>query len=295
MPATLTSPVPLHPVLRSTLWMMGALCSFMAMAVSGRELSSELGTFQILFFRSLVGLVVVAGLLTRSGWHHARTRQPAMQLLRNLAHYGGQYGWFYGIALIPLAEVFAIEFTVPIWTALLAAWILGERLTRARLAAVAFGIVGMLIILRPGLSVVHPASLVVLSGALGYAVAHTLTRKLTRTDTPLAVLFYMTAIQLPLGFVAALADWTTPSMALWPWLLVVGVTALSAHYCLTRALTLSDAMVVVPMDFLRVPLIALVGYLFYGEALDGFVLGGALVMLAGNLVNIRAEQRRAHS
>jgi drug/metabolite transporter (DMT)-like permease len=293
MPAAIPTPAPLHPVLRSTLWMMGALVSFMAMAVSGRELSSELGTFQILFFRSLVGLVVVAALLTRSGWHHARTGQPGMQLLRNLAHYGGQYGWFYGIALIPLAEVFAIEFTVPIWTALLAAWILGERLSRARLAAVAFGIVGMLIILRPGLSVVHPASLVVLAGAVGYAVAHTLTRKLTRTDTPLAVLFYMTAIQLPLGFIAALPDWTTPSPGLWPWLVVVGVTALSAHYCLTRALTLSDAMVVVPMDFLRVPLIALVGYLVYGEALDWFVLGGALVMLTGNLVNIRAEQRRA--
>ena len=283
----------LHPVFLSTLWMMGALVSFMAMAVSGRELSSELGTFQILFYRSLVGLVVVSLLLTRSGWGQARTRQPGLQLLRNLAHYSGQYGWFHGIALIPLAEVFAIEFTVPIWTAFLAAWILGERLTRARLAAVALGIVGMLIILRPGLTVVQPASLVVLAGAVGYATSHTLTRKLTRTDTPLAVLFYMTVIQLPLGFIAALGDWATPSVGLWPWLLVVGVTALSAHYCLTRALTLSDAMVVVPMDFLRVPLIALVGYLFYQEALDGFVLGGALVMLAGNLVNIRAEQRRA--
>lgn len=284
-----------HPVLRSTLWMMGALVSFMAMAVSGRELSSELSTFQILFFRSLVGLAVVAALLSHQGWHHIRSRQPWLQLIRNLAHYGGQYGWFYGIALIPLAEVFAIEFTVPIWTAILAALLLGERLTAPRLVAVGFGIVGMLIILRPGLSVVHPASLVVLAGALGYAISHTLTRKLTRTDTPLAVLFYMTTIQLPLGLLASLKDWAIPSPDLWPWLLVVGVTALSAHYCLTRALALSDAMVVVPMDFLRVPLIALVGFLAYGEALDWLVLGGALVMLMGNLINIQAERRRTQS
>lgn len=283
---------PAHPVLRSTLWMVGALFSFMAMGVSGRELSSELGTFQILFFRSLVGLVVVMILLQRQGWHHARTRQPGLQLLRNLAHYGGQYGWFYGIALIPLAEVFAIEFTVPIWTAVLAPLILKERLSGPRLVAVGFGITGMLIILRPGMSVIHPASLVVLAGALGYAITHTLTRKLTTTDTPLAVLFYMTTIQLPLGLLASWSDWVNPSPMLWPWVVVVGVTALSAHYCLTRALSLSDAMVVVPMDFLRIPLIALVGYLVYQEPLDGFVLGGALVMLTGNLINIRAEQRR---
>jgi drug/metabolite transporter (DMT)-like permease len=272
--------------------MAGALLSFMAMAVAGRELSTELGTFQILFFRSLIGLVVLSVLLSRVGWGQLRTRQRGLHLVRNLAHFGGQFGWFYGLAFIPLAEVFAIEFTVPIWTAIMAALLLGERITAPRVAAIALGMLGLLIILRPGFQNVQPAALAVLAGAFGYALAHTLTRRLAQHDTPLCILFYMTAIQLPLGLVPALGAWVTPTAALWPWLLVVGLSALSAHYCLTHALRLADATVVVPMDFLRLPLIAVVGALLYGEALDPLVLLGAAVMMLGIWVNLSAERRK---
>ena len=151
----------------------------------------------------------------------------------------------------------------------------------------------MLIILRPGLSVVTPAALAVLGGAVCYALSHTLTRRLAQTDAPIIILFYMTLIQLPLGLLPALRGWVSPMPSMWPWLLVVGVTALSGHYCMARAFALADATVVVPMDFLRLPLIALVGWICYGEGIDGFVLGGALVMLAGNIVNIRAERRQS--
>lgn len=282
----------IHPIIRATLWMTGTLLSFMAMAVGGRLLSQELSTFQILFFRSLVGLCFLTLLLQRSGWDQVITRQFPLHCLRNVAHFGGQFGWFYGIACLPLAEVFAIEFTVPLWTAGLAPLLLRERMTRARALAVGFGLAGMLIILRPGLAVVHPAALAVLGGAGGYALSHTLTRKLTLKDAPLAILFYMTAIQLPIGLVLSLKDWVTPSPDLIPWLLVVGLAALSAHYCMARALTLADVTVVVPLDFLRLPLIALVGFVFFGEGLDWLVFLGALVMLGGNFVNIRAEKMR---
>lgn len=278
-----------RPVVRATFWMSGTLASFMAMAVGGRELSAGMGTFEILFFRSLTGLVIIGAVLLKRRRRMVWSRSIPVHVIRNLAHFGGQFGWFYGLAFIPLAEVFAIEFTVPVWTALLAALILKERLTLPRVAAVGLGILGMLIILRPGFSVVTPAALAVLGGAVCYALSHTLTRRLAQVDTPVMILFYMTLIQLPLGFVPALPDWVTPAPAMWPWLLVVGVTALSGHYCMARAFVLADATVVVPMDFLRLPFIALVGYLFYGESIDGFLLGGALVMLAGNVINIRAE------
>jgi drug/metabolite transporter (DMT)-like permease len=281
-----------HPALRAALWMSGALVSFMAMAISGRELSAELGTFQILFFRSLIGLLVITLLLQRFGWGQVVTQRGWLHGVRNLAHFGGQFGWFYGLAYISLAEVFAIEFTVPIWTALLAVLLLGERLTGARMLAIGFGFAGTLLILRPGIEVVQLAALAVLGGALGYALTHIMTKKLAPTETPLTILFYMTIMQLPLGLLPSLGSWVTPSSDMVPWLLGVGVTALSAHYCLTRALQLADATVVVPMDFLRLPLIALVGFLFYQELLDWWVLAGATLMLVGNLVNIRAESRR---
>jgi drug/metabolite transporter (DMT)-like permease len=272
--------------------MTGTLVSFMAMAIGGRELSAELNTFQILFFRSLVGLVAIGALLGRNGWRQLQTGSFLLHAARNTAHFGGQFGWFYGLAALPLAEVFAIEFTVPVWTAVLATLLLGERLSRPRVMAIALGIAGMLIILRPGGAVFQPAALAVLAGAVGYALSHTLTRKLAQIDPPMVIIFYMTAIQLPLGLVPSLAGWVTPSRAMCPWLLAVGLSALTAHYCMARALKLADATVVVPMDFMRLPLIALVGLTLYGERPDVLVLAGAVVMLAGNLVNIRAEQVR---
>lgn len=272
--------------------MVGALLSFMMMAIGGRELAGQLTTFQILFFRSLIGLLVISAVLWRTGWHHVKTEKLGLHLLRNIAHYGGQYGWFYGLGFIPLAEVFAIEFTLPVWVAILAVVILGEKLTRPRVIAIVFGLIGLLIILRPGMQVVQSAALAVLAAAVGYALSHVLTKKITNTDTALSVVFYMTLIQLPFGLIPSLFTWQTPQGEMWVWLVVVGVGALTAHYCMSQALKLADATVVVPMDFLRLPLIALVGVIFYSEALDWLVLVGGAVMLAGNWWNIWAEQRR---
>jgi len=281
-----------HAVI-AALWMSGTLFSFMAMAIGGRQLSGHLTTFQILFFRSLIGLLIIGFLIWRSNWQQIFTKHFKIHALRNVAHFGGQFGWFYGIAFIPLAEVFALEFTVPVWTAVLATILLGEQITRARVTAITFGVVGVILILRPGLAVVNPASLAVLGSALAYAFSHTLTRKLAQIDTPLTILFYMTLIQLPLGLVTSIFDWTTPTSAMLPWIMVVGVSALSGHYCMARALALADAIVVVPMDFLRLPLIATIGVTVYGEPLDWLVLAGGSLMFAGNLINIRAEQNRS--
>jgi drug/metabolite transporter (DMT)-like permease len=279
---------PLAPVIRAALWMSGALVSFAAMAIAGRQLSAELTTFQILCFRSLVGMVVVLALFQRSGWVLVKTRVFGTHLLRNIAHFGGQYGWFYGIAFIPLSEVFAIEFTVPIWTAILAAVFLGERMNRQRILAIALGFVGILVILRPGMAVVSVPALAVLGGALCYAISHVFTKRLSGTEKPLTILFYMTVIQLPLGFVPAVPHWVWPSAALCPWVGIVAVTALSAHYCLTRAFQLADATVVIAVDFLRLPLIAMVGFLFYHETVEIWVFVGALIVCAATWLNLRS-------
>lgn len=289
----MNSPAGRHPVITATFWMMGALASFVAMAIGGRELAAaRISTFEILLFRSLVGLVVVSMLLARSGWGQISVRRFGLHLVRNVSHFGGQFGWFYGIAMIPLAEVFAIEFTAPTWTAIIAALLLGERMTRSRLLAIGLGIAGMLIILRPGLAVIHPAALAVLGAAACFAMTFVLTRPLAHTESALGILFYMTVIQLPIALIPAMAHWVTPPPALWPWLLVVGGTGLSAHYCHTRALRLADATAMAPMDYLRLPLIAVAGLMFYGEAPDWFVFAGAAVMIAGNFVNVLSERGR---
>ena len=280
-----------HAVI-AAIWMSGTLVSFMAMAIGGRELSAQLSTFQILFFRSIIGLLIVGFLLWHGNWRQILTKHLRIHILRNISHFGGQFGWFYGIAFIPLAVVFALEFTVPVWTAVLATILLREQITGARVTAIVFGVAGVILILRPGLAVISPASLAVLGSAFGYALSHTLTRRLALVDTPLTILFYMTVIQLPLGGFTSIFDWTTPTLEMLPWIIVVGAAALSGHYCMARALAIADAIVVVPLDFLRLPLIAAVGFLFYGESLDWFVLAGGVVMFSGNFLNIQAEKKR---
>ncbi len=282
------------PIVRATLWMFGAILSFSTMAIAGRELSAELTTFQILFFRSLAGFVLMVVLLSRTGWWQLKTQHFGVHFIRNLAHYGGQYGWFYGIALIPLAEVFAIEFTMPIWTAIFAALILGERISRQRVVAIAIGFAGVLVMLRPGIAVVSPAALAVLAAALAYGFAHALTKRLSGIDSPMAILFYTTAIQMPLALVPALHNWTWPSLAALPWVVAVGAAALAAHYCLTRAFMLEDAAVVMPIDFLRLPFIAVVGFIFYDEPVELWVFVGAAIVFTGSWLNLRAGSSARH-
>lgn len=279
-------------IAKAALWTGGALLSFMMMAIGGREAAAELNTFQILFFRSVVGLLIVSLILAKSGWGQVRTAQPKSHLFRNLAHYVGQYGWFYGVAIIPLSEVFAIEFTTPIWIAIIAVFFLKEKMTKAKMTAIALGLIGTLVILRPGSGIMNVAALAVLIGAIGYAISHAMTKKMTATDTPLCIIFYMIVIQLPLGFFPSLEDWVWPSLTSWGWLTILGVTALSAHYCIAHAFRLADATVVIPMDFLRLPLVTLVGYLFYAEAIDIWLFVGALITLSGNLINIKAERKK---
>ncbi|MDE0992834.1 MAG: DMT family transporter [Rhodospirillales bacterium] len=282
----MTDPQTRKNVFRASLWMIGTLISFTAMAVSVRELSDNMSTFQLLFFRSVVGLIVISILLFRSGWVQIRSKQLGLQILRNIIHYGGQFGWFVGISLIPLAEVFAIEYTVPIWTMIFAAPILAERLTRMRMLIVAIGFTGVLVILRPGAEIVDIGAMAVVGAAICYAMAHVLTKKLSSTDSTLAILFYMTVVQLPLGLIPSLRDWYWPLLSEWPLIVLVGLSALSAHYCLTSAFRLADASVVAPMDFLRLPLAAGFGVFVYNEPVDPYVIAGALIIMAGTYLNI---------
>jgi drug/metabolite transporter (DMT)-like permease len=271
--------------------MGGALLSFSLMAVAVRELLRAFGTFEILFLRSVVSLAVMLVLLPRFGAGALRTRFFGLHVVRNLFHFSGQYAWVYAIGLLPLATVFAIEFTMPIWTTVLAVLLLGERLNRGRIVMLALGVTGILIIVKPGLAPVSPAAWVMLAGSLAYAATMISTKRLAVNDSAFAVLFYMSAIQVPLGLLPALPGWVTPGLADLPWILAVGGSGLTAHFCLTRALRAADAIVVVPIDFLRLPLIGAVGVALYGEPLELSILLGAAVIFSGTYYSIWRESR----
>src|SRR5215467_8687679 len=278
----------LPTALRGALWMVGALVSFSVMAVSVRELLHTMGSFEILFIRSLMSLLILLFLLP-GRVKSLRTRHFGLHVLRNCFHFAGQYAWVYAISLLPLATVFAIEFTMPVWAAVLAMIFLGERLNQGRVVMLALGVVGVFVMLRPGMAVIQPAALVMLLGAFAYASTMIATKRLAGHDSAFAILFYMAVIQLPLGLVPALSQWAWPGLRDLPWVIALGFVGLSAHYCMTRAFRLADAMVVVPIDFLRLPLIAVVGAVFYGERLELVIMIGAAIIFAGTFYSIRRE------
>jgi drug/metabolite transporter (DMT)-like permease len=272
---------------RAALWMAGWLASMLLVMVSGREISRELSVFQLMELRSVIGLVMLVPLIQASGGVTAlRTTRPFAHIIRNTVHYGAQYGWFLALTLIPLTQVVAIEFTMPIWMALLAASFLGERLNRWKILAIVLGLVGVLIIVQPGAQV-SPGQLLMVAVAAGFAVTVALVKSLTRTDSGVGIVFWMLVIQSAIGLLPALYTWQTPSVQLWPWILVVAFCGTYSHYCMTQAMRFADATVVVPMDFLRVPLSATVGWLLYSEQLTLATMAGAALILTGNLLNLK--------
>ncbi len=280
--------------------MVLALTGFCALAIASRELTSAMGTLEILFWRSLLGLGLVSLMLLRLGRLNAEGLQPSLvpwHFLRNSAHFAGQCAWLIAIAALPLAEVFALEFTTPLWAALLAALFLGEALNRGRWLSLVLGLVGVLVILRPGAAVINPASLVMLAGAVGFAISAIATRKLTvllhgSAQAFLLILFYMTAMQAVFSLLPLLGSLRPPPVDSWAWLGVATVTALGAHYCLSRALSYADAAVVMPIDYLRLPLIMLAAWWLYDETVSAWLAMGALLIVAANGLGLYLETRR---
>ncbi len=281
--------------LKAALWMLGAIASFSAMAVAGREVSQWLDTFEIMTYRSLVGIVVLWIILTLTGqWRQVTRRSIGTHVVRNAAHFTGQNLWFYAMTSIPLAQVFALEFTSPIWVVLLSPLILGEPLTRLRLMSVLAGFVGILIVARPSPDTISPGLIAAASSAVFFALSVMYTRLLTRTETVLCIMFWLTLMQAVFGIIFSAwdGDMVAPSAQTLPWLVLIGLAGLLAHYCLTSALAIAPATVVVPIDFVRLPTIAIVGMLLYGEALDAWVFVGATVIFAANYANIWYANRR---
>jgi drug/metabolite transporter (DMT)-like permease len=281
--------------LQAAVWMIGAITSFTLMAVAGRRVSLELDTFEIMMFRSLTGIVIVVAVAWIAGTlGQIRGDRLGLHATRNLCHFVGQNLWFLAITLIPLAQVFALEFTTPIWVILLSPLLLKERLTGTGLLCAAIGFAGILIVARPNPSAINLGLIAAASCAVFFAFTAILTRILTRTDTITTILFYLTTMQAIFGLICAGydGDVAIPSLAVLPWVVVIGCTGLLAHFCLTNALRIAPASVVTPIDFVRLPTIAVVGMLLYAEPLDPWIFVGAALIFAANWLNIQNAMRQ---
>jgi drug/metabolite transporter (DMT)-like permease len=278
---------------RAAAWMSGWLTAMVTIAVAGREAARHVPVLEMMELRSVLGFVMLLPLVRAAGGFAAmRTARPLVHAGRNVVHYGAQFGWFYAVTLIPIGQVVAIEFTMPIWTALLAVAFLHERMNAAKVAAIVLGLVGVWMIVRPEPGGAHAfGQAISLAAAVGFSIALTMVKSLTGTDSVVRIIFWMCVLQSAIGLVPAALVWRNPPLAGWPWIVLVAFCGTFSHYCMARAMRHADATVVVPMDFLRVPLTAIAGWLVYAEGIDSWSAAGALLILVGNLLNVRGGQR----
>ena len=277
-------------LLKAAFWMALSIASFLTMSVAGRETTSVLNVFQVLELRSVIGWFIILPVVMASGGFAAmRSSRMKLHVARNVVHYVGQGAWLYALTLIPLAVLISVEFTTPIWTAILAVSFLGERMTRARIASIVLGLIGVIVIVRPSAGSVNPGHLMVLGAAVCFGISMVMVKSLTRTESTIRIIFWMLIVQSALGLVPALYEWRNPPLDLWPWIVVIAFTGMSSHLCLARALVYAEATLIAPMDFLRVPLSALIGWLLYSEQIDIYVAVGAALILAGNMLNLKRK------
>lgn len=270
--------------MNSKKWMFLAVISFCVMAIGIKEMGNEINSFHIIFYRSLIGLVTIVLLFKK------RLSKPTFlmikeHLFRNVFHLIGQYGWILGIIYLSLAEVTAIEFSVPIWILIIAFIFLKEKLTSVKVISILLGFTGVLLILRPGIEIISIKSIIVLLSAISYAIAHTSTKKLTNKYSSLDIVFIMCLIQIPISFCFALTNWISPSINDLFWLMIVGISAITAHFSMAEAMKNDDISSIISLDYLRLPILIIVGVVMYNEEFKFIYLIGGTLIFIGNWIN----------
>lgn len=276
--------------IKGSLWMIGGVFCLTSMAIAGKEISLQIDTFEILFFRSVIGVCIILFFLVKKNLlHEINLKEIRTHLKRNLAHFIGQNLWLYALASITLAEVTSLEFTMPIWIVFFSYLMLNEKLDKYKIISVCIGFVGVLITVRPDIQTLNLGLIAAAVSAIVFALTNIYTRKLTRTESTLTILFFLTSMQLVFGLITSLLDGQLdiPTNENIIWIVTIGFAGLGAHYCITTALSLAPPTVVAPIDLLRLPIVVLIGVFFYSEQGDIFIYFGASLIIFANWLNLK--------
>lgn len=276
---------------KGAFWMIAAAAALTAMAVCIRYLPAY-SVLLMIFLRNVINLILMAPSIVRQGASMIRTERLGTHALRNLFLYSGNVAWFYGVTLIALADVASLQFTSPLFTAIIAAAFLGERIGGHRMAAILIGFAGALIIIRPGIIPINLGTVMILIAAFLYSCAHVVTKRLSDTESGTTVVFYMSVTILIYSAIPAMFVWQTPTWADMPAMIGLGVTGYATHYCITRSLAKGDASFVIVFDFMRLPFSILLGWLLFREILDFWTCAGALIIFAAGYYSTVREAKK---
>jgi len=270
--------------MNSKIWMLLSVFTFCFVAIGVKQVSTNISPFQIVFFRAFIGLIALVLILPKKTIIGS-IPNIKQHLFRNFFHLIAQYGWVVGIVYLSLAEVTAIEFTTPIWILILAAIFLKEKIDTIKTGSIILGFIGVLIILKPGIELINTKSILVLLSAICFAIAHTTTKKLVSSNSASNVVLIMCLTQLPISFACTYSNWNWPNYSDYFWLVLIGLSGIAAHFSMAKALKKEDISSLIPLDYLRLPILVLAGILIYNEAFElSFIIGGSLIFI-GNYIN----------
>jgi drug/metabolite transporter (DMT)-like permease len=278
--------------IRGAVWMILGGTSLVLLAVTIRELEGRYGVLQMIFMRSVISLILILPWVLKQKREEIKTRRLGLHLFRNTVHYLGNVGWFLGVTLVPLADLSALQFTVPLFTICFAAVVLPEKVGTHRWIATAIGFAGALVVIRPGFIALDLGTVAVIASAVCYAASQVSTKSLSETDTPNAILFYMSIIFIPVSAIPAAIDWIAPTWGDAIPIFLLGLFGYLAHACIIRSFAAADASFVMPFDFIRLPIAAIIGFLLYTEQPDLWVWLGAIIIFGATYYNTRRESLR---
>ncbi len=279
----------------AALYMLAAAALFSVMVASVRHVSAEVDSFGIVFFRNLLGVLIIGPIIARRGLSFLRTSRIRLYVWRTVFGLGSMFMWFYAITVTPIAEAVALSFTAPLFVTIVAVLFLHERVGTARWIATAVGFGGAMVVLRPGIAEVTTGHLLLIASSILMAMSIVSIKMLAASEPPERIVAYMVILFTPASFIPALFVWEWPSWISLYWLAVVAGAGTFAHIAFTRALSKADASAVMPLDFMRLPFAALIGFLAFSETPDIFTFAGAAMIFISSIYIARRESigRRA--
>ncbi len=266
---------------------------FSGLGVSIRMASQDVHVFETVFFRNFFQLVIMLPWLMKIGFKGLRTEHLKLHALRSATGVCAMFMWFWGFAFLPLAEATSLGFTAPLWATLGAIIILGETVRLRRWMALIIGFTGTLIILRPGLEAISTPALLVLGGSVFVAGSTLCVKTLSNTESPNTMVLYMAMFMVPVSLIPLPFVWTMPSATGWMWLFGTGFFATFGHLCFNRAFIDVDASAVLPFEYSRLIIIAVIAFAMFSEIPDIWVWVGGAVIFGASIYIAHREAKAA--
>ena len=279
------------------LWFL-AQCITVPITVCFVRLAAEGATVPVLIFiQNCISLALMTIYMLIKGISF-KTKKLKLHAIRNVFGLGSWTCFFYAITLMPLNSVTAITFTAPIIASLMAAVALKEKIHKHRAEGLVIGFIGMLVLLHPGSEILSPIGFVAFFGVITISITQILMNVLNRTEGSVQMVFYMTFFSTLMTVPFAFFMWHTPSAESLVWITLIAIFAIFNVYALVRAIKMAGISAMMPLDFTRLIITAILAYFVFAEVPDKLTTLGAIIIIIGAIYVVKKErhaQRMADS